>query len=397
MSSRTVWGGVLDSCPGLLCCVINIKGKLLHATNGYRAVASRLFGHKCEEGRNYPPLITENDRAIHEVLTAACLGDTNAIEFTENGKFWELTASPLIIEGQGLAGVVIRIVSESQAQKDSPQNLQPVIESNPDVLNTIPFRAAMTDKKGQILAVNKFLASCVRAELVGRNIVELVSTGADSELTHILMTRSGSVECTIPDISDAGADAARNVRLHATPAEWDGRESVMLTFEDITDSLRDREQLRRLLTVDRPTGLLNRQGIEQAITRKFHEFLKDGEYLSLVMIRVDNYRIIHEAKGFTSAQKIIRDFVRVIQKNCKGLSGRWSEDEFAILTKCSGSVAVAAAGELRAKARDVVISAGVSDAADGGYMSASEFTGAAYDALTEAVNSGGNVTGLSHS
>ena len=115
------------------------------------------------------------------------------------------------------------------------------------------------------------------------------------------------------------------------------------------------------------------------------------------MIRVDNYRIIHEAKGFTSAQKIIRDFVRVIQKNCKGLSGRWSEDEFAILTKCSGSVAVAAAGELRAKARDVVISAGVSDAADGGYMSASEFTGAAYDALTEAVNSGGNVTVLSHS
>ncbi|MBQ6919648.1 MAG: hypothetical protein IJQ74_04905, partial [Synergistaceae bacterium] len=185
MSSRTVWGGVLDSCPGLLCCVINIKGILLHATNGYKAVALRLFGHKCEEGRSYPPLITENDRAIHEALTAACLGEINAIEFTVNGNVWELTASPLVIEGQGLAGVVIRIVSESQAQNVLPQNIQPVIRSNPDILNTVPFRAAMTDKKGVILAVNKFLASCVRADLVGRNIIELVSPELDSELTHI--------------------------------------------------------------------------------------------------------------------------------------------------------------------------------------------------------------------
>ena len=75
-SSSTVWGGVFDACPGLLCCVVNIKGKLLHATHGYKAVAGRLFGHKCEEGRNYPPLITEIDIGIHEALTAACLGNT---------------------------------------------------------------------------------------------------------------------------------------------------------------------------------------------------------------------------------------------------------------------------------------------------------------------------------
>ncbi|MBQ7267882.1 MAG: GGDEF domain-containing protein [Synergistaceae bacterium] len=424
MSSRTVWGGVLDSCPGLLCCVINIKGILLHATNGYKAVALRLFGHKCEEGRSYPPLITENDRAIHEALTAACLGEINAIEFTVNGNVWELTASPLVIEGQGLAGVVIRIVSESQAQNVLPQNIQPVIRSNPDILNTVPFRAAMTDKKGVILAVNKFLASCVRADLVGRNIIELVSPELDSELTHILMTSSGSVECTMPDILaaanfcdsmtpyldedmneneaiDSEIDAPRHVRLHATPSEWNGSDSVMLTFEDITDSLKASEQLRRLLTVDRSTGLLNRQGIEHVITRKFHESLSDGGHLSLIMLRVDNYRIIHEAKGFTSAQRIIRDFVRVtlrfLAERGQGVFGRWSEDEFAILTKFSGAAAVTLSNELRSRARDVVISAGVSDVADGGCMSASEFTGAAYDALTEAANSGGNVTVLSHS
>lgn len=372
-----------------------MKGKLLHATNGYKAVAARLFGHKCEEGRNYPPLVTENDSVIHEALTAACLGDTNAIEFTENGNIWELTAAPLRIEGQGLAGIVIRIASEVKGPVQS-EKLQPIIQSDPDILNTIPFRAAMADKKGEILAVNKFLASCVRSELVGRNIVELVTPEVDTELTHALMTRSGSVECTMPDISDDEVDATRNIRLHATPSEWDGKEAVMLTFEDITEAVRDREQLKRLLTVDKTTGLLNRQGIEQAISRKFHEFLNDAEHLSLVMIRVDNYRIIQEAKGFTSTQKIIREFTKILLE-CNGLAGRWSEDEFAIIARCSPSAAVAMVNELRGKSEDVVLSAGVAGAADGGFLSASEFIGAAYDALTEAVNAGGNTTVQSHS
>ena len=95
----SVWSGVLDSCPGLLCCVVNIKGRLMYATHGYRAIAARLFGHKCEEGSNYPPLITEIDRAIHEALTAACLGETNSIEMAEHDNIWELSASPLRIDG----------------------------------------------------------------------------------------------------------------------------------------------------------------------------------------------------------------------------------------------------------------------------------------------------------
>ena len=78
------WSRVLDSCPGLLCCVINNKGKLLYASHGYKAIASRLFGHKCVEGSNYPPMISDLDKTLHEVLMAAYLGDSNGIELTEN-------------------------------------------------------------------------------------------------------------------------------------------------------------------------------------------------------------------------------------------------------------------------------------------------------------------------
>ena len=418
-SSSTVWGGVLDSCPGLLCCVINMKGKLLHATNGYKAVAARLFGHKCEEGRSYPPLITDIDIGIHEALTAACLGATNAIEISENGKIWELTAVPLRLDSQGIAGVVLRISSEIP-RKSSPMP-PPVIRSDPEILNSVPFRAGIVNHNGVFMAVNKFLASCVRADLVGRNIVELVSPEVNSEITHMLLKRSGSAECTMPDISaaenfspfdlmpyldeelneipaDAEIDSMRRVIIHASPIEWNGTQCVMMTFEDVTEIRRTHEQLRRLLTADTSSGILNRRGIEHMIRRKLSETIQSGEHLSLIMIRADNYRIIHDTRGYMAGGRIMRGFVKSLQKQISerygSMLGRWSNDEFAILARCSGAAAVVMSNDIRSKSKDVVFSAGVADLSDGGYMSVSEFVGAAYDAMTEAVNSGGNTTVL---
>lgn len=418
-TNMSVWGGVLDSCPGLLCCVINMNGKLLHATHGYKAVAARLFGHKCEEGRNYPPLITELDMGIHEALTAACLGDVNAIEISEAGNIWELTASPLKIDTQGIAGVVLRIVSKNPA--NPPHNVPAVIQSNPEILNSVPFRAGVVNTEGVFLAVNRFLASCVRTELVGRNIVELVSPEVNSDLTHILLKRTGSVECTMPDISegenfysfdtapylddelseipgDTEIDVSRRIVLHATPIDWNGAKSVLLTFEDVTEFVKTHDQLRRLLTVDKSSGVLNRCGLEHVIRRRLNTAMQNSEHLSLIMIRIDNYRIIQDARGYMAAGRIIRGFVRMTQRHIAGrddsVIGRWSEDEFMILVKSSGASAVVMSNEIRVKAKDVVLSAGVADVYEGGYMSAGEFVDAANSALVEAVNSGGNTTVL---
>ena len=271
------------------------------------------------------------------------------------------------------------------------------------------------------MAVNKFLASCVRAELVGRNILELVSPEVNSDITHMLLKRSGSAECTMPDISaaenfspfdlipyideelneipgDAEIDSQRRIIIHASPIEWNGTQCVMLTFEDVTDIRRTNEQLRRLLTADTSSGILNRRGIEHMIRRNLSETIQSGEHLSLIMIRIENYRIIHDARGYMIGGRIIRSFIRSLHRQVSerygSILGRWSDDEFAVLSRCNGAAAVVLANEIRSKAQDVVLSAGAADLSDGGYMSVSEFVGAAYDAMTEAVNSGGNTTVL---
>ena len=65
-----------------------------------------------------------------------------------------------------------------------------------------------------------------------------------------------------------------------------------------------------------------------------------------------------------------------------------------ILAGCTGAASVVMANEIRGKSKDVVLSAGAADIADGGYMSVSEFVDAAYSALNEAIEAGGNTTVL---
>ena len=414
----SVWSSVLDSCPGLLCCVINLKGRLIYATHGYRAIAARLFGHKCEEGRNYPPLISQVDRDIHEALTAACLGESNAIEIDENGNIWELTASPLRLPEDGehqISGVVIRIIAASS----KPQPPAPVVMSNPDVLESVPFRACVADDKGVILAANKFLCASLGLNPSGSNIAEFVELDVVSEMIRIILNRSGSTECLMQDISEHDTfydftpeeiylDAAlndspqaektqsRRMRIHASPIDWNDEKSALLTFEDITDSQKTHDQLRRLLTFDTRAGILNRRGLEHVLLREIGEAVKNGGDLSLIALRIDSLNYVAETSGYVAAERMVRDFVGNMKKFLTGradsVAARFGRDEFMAVVHCPGAVAVVMANEIRSRAGNVPVSAGVADFYHGGYSGVSELIGAAYDTLNRAKADGGNIT-----
>ncbi|MBQ9594530.1 MAG: GGDEF domain-containing protein [Synergistaceae bacterium] len=416
-----VWREVLDSCPGLLCCVINLKGRLIYATKGYKATASRLFGHECSEGRNYPPMITEIDRALHDILTGACLGRTNSIEVSEDGKagkIWEITASPLRLKDNDneVSGVVLRVISSENAS----QTQQPIIQSNPDILNSVPFRACIVNQSGDFLAVNKFLAQSAKINLIGHNISEFI---ANDDISEILLRRSGWFECSMSGFKDDGNfytfsdddyldkdfnaapqvqvqdEELRNIRIHASPIEWDGSESVMLTFEDFTDIKKTHEQLRRVLTFDNHTGVLNRRGMEHMILRDLNASIKYSSQLSLIMLKIDNFREILEGTGYLSGGRLLRDFVRITKRAVSGrhtgVLGRWSDDEFAVLTQCSGAAAVVLANDIRLRVDGVKLSAGVADLNSGAYYGVNDFVAAAYDAMIDAKKSGGNQTKIS--
>ena len=415
------WTKVLDCCPGLLCCVINAKGKLLYASLGYKNIAARLFGHTCKEGGNYPPMITDFDKTLHDVLMLACLGKPSAIEFTEHDKTWEITTSPLRVSAKNVDGVVIKISSENK--NPAAKNLPPIIQSNPEILDSVPFRACVVDSHGGILAVNKFLSSSAKTNLTGKNIIEFINHDTNSGLLGIINKSSGCIECKIHDI-EAGknfydfsneiyldeeyndsntADLIKNkdvdVRLHASPIKWNGKDCVMITFEDISELQNTNEQLRRILTFDNYNGILNRRGMEHAIIQKLSEAIKNAEHLSLIMINIDNFSSLNETRGYSNANRILRGFVNIMKKylseHGENIISHWGGDEFMILLNCSGAAAVVLANEIREKTTTLKISAGVADLSIGGYSGMNDFIAAAYDAMIEAKVSGGERTILS--
>ena len=414
----SVWSSVLDSCPGLLCCVINIKGRLIYATHGYKAIAARLFGHKCEEGRNYPPLISELDRSIHDALAAACLGETNAIEIAENANVWELTASPLRLTEEGqftISGVVIRIVAAS-AKVQPPA---PVVMSNPNILESVAFRACVADDEGVILAANKYLCSSLGQNPSGGNIADFLDSDDMDRLMQVIRERTGSAECLMQDISEHDTfydftpeeiylDAAlndipqpektqaRRMRIHASPIDWDGEKNTLLTFEDITDTQKIHGQLRRLLTFDTRTGILNRRGLEHVLLREIGSAVKNGGDLSLIALSIDSLNYVAETSGYVAGERMVREFVGNMKKFLTGradsVAARFGRDEFMAIVHCPGAVAVVMANEIRSRAGDVPVSAGVADFYSRGYSGVSEFIGAAYDTMNRAKAEGGNIT-----
>lgn len=415
----SVWSGVLDSCPGLLCCVINIKGRLIYATHGYKAIAARIFGHKCEEGRNYPPLITDVDRAIHEALTAACLGESNAVEIDEGANLWELTASPLRLIEDGepkISGVVMRIASASSVR---PQPQPQIIRSDPNLLEAVPFRACVVGDDGEVLAANKFLCESLGLNPSGSNITKILEPESHSEVMQTVANRSGCADVIMQDISEHenfytftpeevyldGAlnklpereqNSARHMRIHSGPIDWNGTQASLLTFEDITETSRNREQLRRLLTFDTHTGILNRRGLEHVLLRRISHAVKKGEYLSLISISIDSHKYITETMGYVAGERMVRDFVRnmttFLKERAGSVAARWGRDEFMIASECSGAVAVIIANEIRERSEKVPVSAGVADFSDGLYSGVTDFIAAAYDTMNRAKSEGGNIT-----
>jgi len=411
------WSAILDSCPGLLCCVINLKGKLLYASHGYKAVAARLFGHNCTEGSNYPPLITELDRAFHDVLTSACLGEVNDIEISEREKIWNLTASPLRIKNK-IEGVVVRIMSESQIlEKNSP----PAVLTDPEILEAVPFRACVVNQKGMILAANKFFQKSSRENLTGKNIIEIFKPVSNYGIMKIISKRSGSIEGKIPELiinenfcadlyldkdfnknfNDNNEESSENfriLRVHASPIQWHDLECVMLTFEDVTEIKKTHDQLRRLLTFDSSTGILNRRGIEHILLNEFGNAIRNGEDLSLIMINIDNFTALNESIGYVAGNRTIRGFIEIMKKilseRSKSVIARWSGDEFLILAHCSGAAAVVIADEIREKTLSIALSAGIADLNSGNYAGVNDFIGAAYNAMIDAKSSGKNTTVL---
>lgn len=413
-----VWSRVLDCCPGLLCCVVDREGTLLYASHGYSALALRVLGHRCEAGKRYPPLQSEADKSLHDILMAAALGQTSDVEIgerhSEGDRLWSFTAAPLELNG-GLEGVVVRVLPVQapqlrhpapplEAPEPQPPAVEPPVEPSEraGILNAFVVPAAVMNERGVCLAANApfILALDAREKVIGSRLLDLIPkdgpANADfhEKFPSVLQAREGCLSCRL---SSRDGDLTW-FEVGVRPLEWAGFHAVLLTCEDVTLLRRTQEQLQRAAVTDRSTGILNRQGMERVLSREMERAVRDKTPLSLMIMDIDGFRRLNESRGYAAAELVLKTLISLCQGllSVEDVIGRWGGDEFMVLTPRSSEAVrlladsmrdLAHSGSFGAKAT-LTLSVGIAQFR--AEMDLSGLVGAAYDAMVRAKRSGGN-------
>lgn len=115
---------------------------------------------------------------------------------------------------------------------------------------------------------------------------------------------------------------------------------VCLMVYDVTDVATGRkalehanEQLERLSSTDRLTGLLNRGTWENLLDAEFERFRRYGHNTVLVMFDIDHFKPINDTHGHLVGDEVIREVARVTRESLRQADrpGRYGGEEFAII------------------------------------------------------------------
>jgi diguanylate cyclase (GGDEF)-like protein/PAS domain S-box-containing protein len=107
----------------------------------------------------------------------------------------------------------------------------------------------------------------------------------------------------------------------------------VLQVEDIGDRKQTERELRRLADHDSLTGLLNRRGFIEGLRRELRRMERKGEYGALVLLDLDNFKLVNDTAGHLAGDQVLRATAEVLRRRLRATDviGRLGGDEFAAL------------------------------------------------------------------
>lgn len=120
------------------------------------------------------------------------------------------------------------------------------------------------------------------------------------------------------------------LRCHLAALPGGGR---MLIYSDVTDIVRNAEEMQRLATVDGMTGIYNRRHFLELADREWNRARRYGRAVSFLMIDIDHFKAINDELGHEIGDRMIvhlASLARSCKRDCDVLA-RIGGEEFAIL------------------------------------------------------------------
>jgi diguanylate cyclase (GGDEF)-like protein len=154
------------------------------------------------------------------------------------------------------------------------------------------------------------------------------------------------------------------ILVGAVPVLRDGVvQHVHTSFEDITEQVRLREELRLQASTDALTGVANRRSLMNRLSEEFAHARRHPErHFAVLAVDIDHFKLVNDNWGHAAGDAALVHVARLMQRQTRpsDLLGRSGGEEFMVLLRDTDAVAAEALAErLRtAIARSVLRHAG---------------------------------------
>jgi diguanylate cyclase (GGDEF)-like protein len=167
------------------------------------------------------------------------------------------------------------------------------------------------------------------ASLVSRARRAVAPNLAADEIASFCVKRVAEVVAG-DHVRDLQTPDGRRIRAHCTNLVGGGR---MLTYCDISDLMRNAEQLEKLATTDSLTGLHNRRHFLSCAEAEWSRFLRYHRAVSVLMLDIDHFKSVNDRYGHAVGDEVICAVAEACAtgKRKPDIVGRFGGEEFAIL------------------------------------------------------------------
>jgi diguanylate cyclase (GGDEF)-like protein len=125
-------------------------------------------------------------------------------------------------------------------------------------------------------------------------------------------------------------DDGQVIRVNCKTLPSGGR---MLIYADVTDLVRQADQLKILATVDGMTGLFNRRHFLSLAEIEWSRYQRHRRPMSLVLFDIDQFKLINDSFGHYAGDHVIKEIADIChqQKRKSDIIARFGGEEFLIL------------------------------------------------------------------